>query len=181
MRRRELSRKSDAGPVREAAARQIVTFRSGAEEYGLPIESVAEVVRPLRITPLPRMPEFVEGVINLRGAIIPVVDLRRRFLAAGTGGGGRSSRMVIARGAVPEAQSGPSAGLLALVVDDVHEVRTVPTERIEPAPEAALGANAEFIAGMAKDGDRLIVLLDIPKLLTREERAELAEAGDGSD
>jgi purine-binding chemotaxis protein CheW len=89
--------------------------------------------------------------------------------------------MVIAKGALPEAPTGPASGMLALVVDDVREVIEVPKDRIEVAPKAALGNQAEFITGMAKDGERLIVLLDIPKLLTREERVELAEAAHGDD
>ena len=79
---------------------QMVTFQVGAEEYGLDITAITEVIRPLKITALPRMPEFVEGVVNLRGAIIPIVDLRKRFgLPAGTESR-RTTRMLITRGAI---------------------------------------------------------------------------------
>jgi purine-binding chemotaxis protein CheW len=181
MSRRGRIRRTEAVLPQEAETARFVTFRAGAEEYGVEINAVAEVIRPLRITPLPRMPEFVEGVINLRGVIIPVVDLRKRFRLPAGDAARRTERMMIAKGALPEALAGPSSGMLALVVDDVHEVVAIPKDRIEAAPQAALSEQAEFIAGMAKDGDRLIVLLDIPKLLTREERAELAEAGHGDD
>lgn len=160
----------------QAEVRQYVTFHVGSEEYGLDIASVAEVVRPLKITPLPRMPEFVEGVINLRGTIIPVVDLRRRFAVQAAPAGGRTVRMMITKGALP-GRTGRDRGLLALVVDGVSEVLALSREQIERAPEAATGRNADFIAGMGKLADRLIILIDLTRVLTRQERIALAEAG----
>lgn len=155
---------------------QIVTFLVGREEYGLDIRFITEVVRPLKITPLPRMPEFIEGVINLRGVIIPIVDLRRRFALQTISDNRRSMRMMITKGAVP---GGTGAGreLLGLVVDRVDEVMHVPNSNIERAPEAATGEQVDFITGMAKVGDRLIIMLDITKILSQEERSALAEAG----
>jgi len=156
---------------------QLVTCQVGAEEFGLDIRSIAEVVRPLRVTPLPRMPEFIEGVINLRGAIIPVVDLRKRFGLEVAAEPAKKARMLITRGAV----RGPgSAGsdLLGLVVDGVREVLHIPRQQIDPTPAAARGLQAEFIGGMGKVGDRLVILVDITKILSRQERQALAEAGD---
>jgi purine-binding chemotaxis protein CheW len=158
---------------------QIVTFQVSEEEYGLDIGSVAEVIRPFKITPLPRMPEFVEGVINLRGAIIPIVDMRRRFELATARSDPKRMRMMITRGAV-SGEQGAGHRLLGLLVDGVREVLTVPKKQIEDAPEAARGTNADFVTGMGKMGDRLIILLDITRILSREERAALAEAGDGN-
>lgn len=157
-------------------AMQVVTFQVGGEECGLDIRSITEVVRPLKITPLPRMPEFVEGVINLRGVIIPIVDLRKRFALAKLSDDRRAMRMIITRGAVAAA---PGAGkeLLGLVVDSVNEVLQVPEKDIEPPPAAATGEHADFITGMGKVGDRLIILLDISRILSQQERTELAEAG----
>ena len=155
---------------------QLVTFQVGAEEFGLDIRSIAEVVRPLRITPLPKMPEFIEGVVNLRGAIIPVVDLRKRFGLDAAPGSAKKARMLITRGAV----RGPgSAGsdLLGLVVDGVREVLHIPQRQIDPAPAAARGPRADFIGGVGKVGDRLVIMLDITKILSRQEREALAEAG----
>ncbi len=156
---------------------QLVTFRVGAEDYGLGIESITEVIRPLKVTPLPKMPVFIEGVINLRGVIIPVVDLRKRFELAVISDDVRRKRMIITRGAVPGA-TGNSRGLLGLVVDSVDEVIYVPKKDIEAAPEAATDRNADFIGGVAKVRDRLIIILDIRKILSQQERAALAEAGD---
>lgn len=157
---------------------QIVVFRVGAEEYGLDLNYITEVVRPLKITPLPRMPEFVEGVINLRGAIIPVVDLRKRFELSGIKDNPRKMRMIITRGA---ASTGPGRanGLLGLVVDEVHEVLYISKSSIEPPPEAVRGENSEFITGVGKVGDRLVILIDISRVLSQQERKALAEAGDG--
>jgi len=171
--------------VRERTARstaataeslQFVTFEVGREEYGLVIRSIVEVIRPLPITQLPCMPQFVEGVINLRGRIIPVVDLRRRFNLTPASPGQRTAKILIVRGAVPDAGAG--RGLLGLVVDRVREVLHIPAASIEVAPEAARGNGADFIAGVAKAADRIIILLDITKVLSHTERAALAEVDD---
>jgi len=155
---------------------QIVTFQVGTEQYGLEINSISEIVRPHRITPLPRMSEFIEGVINLRGTIIPIVDLRKRFALAMIHDNPRKLRMMITRGAVHGA-AGNGKELLGLVVDGVNEVIHVPKKDIETAPEAALGASSDFITGMGKVADRLIILLDITRILSQQERVALAEAG----
>lgn len=152
---------------------QLVTFRVGEQECGLDITSVSEVIRPLKITPLPRMPRFIEGVINLRGIIIPVVDLRKRFVVGNPGADTRKVRMMITRGAIRETGGGD---LLALIVDGADEVITVPKKDIAPPPEAARGAQTDFIGGVGKTEDRLIIILDIAKVLSRQERNDLAEA-----
>lgn len=155
-------------PAAEDAV-QVVTFHVGGEDYGIGIDAVAEVIRPLPITPLPRMPEFVEGVINLRGTIIPVVDLRRRFGVKGVSLDLRKTRMMIIKGAA-------ARGLLGFVVDGVREVTTVSSRDVDVVPEAARGPGSEFISGMAKLGDRLLILLNTAAILSKEERAALMEA-----
>jgi purine-binding chemotaxis protein CheW len=155
---------------------QLVTFDVGAEEYGLDINAITEAIRPQKITPLPRMPRFIEGVINLRGVIIPVVDLRKRFALADIRDDRRRMRMLIAKGAVPANAADPR-GLLGLVVDGVREVLHVSRQDIDPAPAAATGPQAGFITGMAKVGGRLIILLDIAAILNQQEQSALAEAG----
>ncbi len=155
---------------------QLVTFEVGTEEYGLDIHSITEVVRPLKITPLPKMPAFIEGVINLRGVIIPVVDLRHRFEVKTIKSDPRKMRMMITRGAILRAGGGPG-DLLGLLVDHVDEVIHVPKKNIDAAPQAATGRNADFITGMGKVGDRLIILIDIARILSQQERVALAEAG----
>jgi purine-binding chemotaxis protein CheW len=156
---------------------QLVTFRVGGEEYGVDIQCITEVVRPLKITPLPQMPEFVEGVVNLRGTIIPIVDLRKRFALARIVDDPRKMRMLITKGAIPGASGSVPEALLGLVVDGVQEVLYVPGKDIERTPEAARGQHAGFITGMGKVGDRLIIIIDITKILSQLERSALAEAG----
>lgn len=160
---------------------QALLFRIGGEEYALDIGSLVEVIRPLRITSLPRMPEFVEGVINLRGEIIPAVDMRKRFDLAGSGDFRRTARMIITRGAIAAGPGRKGRGLLALMVDSAQDVIGIPKRQIEPAPEAARGRNADFVAGMGKMGDRLVIFLDIHRILSREERAALEEAEEAGD
>lgn len=149
---------------------QLVTFQVGSEEYGLDIDAISEVVRPLKITTLPKMPDFIEGVVNLRGTIIPVVDLRKRFDLSAGSGDARKARMIITRGAL---QVSGGAGLLGLIVDRVSEVVHLPVREIAPAPEAARGRNTDFIKGMGKLGDHLIILLEIGRILSQQERREL--------
>ena len=154
---------------------QLVTFLVGSEEYGLAISGISEAVRPLKITPLPRMPEFVEGVVNLRGVIIPIVDLRKRFALSGAAGNPKKMRILITRGAFA-GMPGRAGELLGLVVDGVNDVLLLPRKDIEPAPQAAMGANVGFITGVGKTGDRLIILIEITKILSQQERSALAEA-----
>jgi purine-binding chemotaxis protein CheW len=169
--------KKDMKAAVAAATAQIVTFQVGQEEFGLDIGVITEALRPLKITPLPHMPRFIEGVINLRGAIIPVVDLRKRFGLTNIQNDPRKMRMIIARGAL-HGGSGNAQDLLGLVVDTVREVLHVPVRDIGPAPEAATSGQAGFIAGVAKVTDRLVIILNIGRVLSGEEQAALAEAGD---
>lgn len=165
-----LRSKKDSAPAAPQRL-QFVTFQIGAEEFCLPISCITEVIRPLPVTALPKMPQFVEGVINLRGSIIPVVDLRKRFGLQVVPVNVRTCRMIITRGATG------SNALLGLIVDAVREVIQIPAASVEPAPEAATGSGADFIAGVVKTDKRMIILIDISKILTREERTKLSEAG----
>jgi purine-binding chemotaxis protein CheW len=154
---------------------QFVTFQVGDEEYGVDIRRITEVIRPIKIKPLPRMPEFIEGVINLRGMIIPIVDLRKRFALSRIVDNPRKMRMLITKGAIPGA-SGAGRELLGLVVDNVQEVLHINRKDIESAPQAARGQHAGFITGMGKISDRLIILIDSSMILSQQERSALAEA-----
>jgi purine-binding chemotaxis protein CheW len=156
---------------------EFVTFQVGGEEYGVDIRCIAEVVRPLKITPLPRMPEFIEGVVNLRGVIIPIVDLRKRFAISQIVDNPKKMRILITKGAIPGVSEAAPEALLGLVVDSVQEVLHISGNDIEPAPEAARGQHAGFITSMGKVGDRLIIIINITKILSQQERSALAEAG----
>jgi purine-binding chemotaxis protein CheW len=144
---------------------QIVVFELGDERYGLDIATVYEIIRYQPITAVPQAPAFVEGVINLRGRIIPVVDLRDRF-GMGEGSLTKASRIVVADA------GGTRVGL---VVDGVSEVLMVATDSIEPTPEVAANAEHEYLRGIAKLGDRLIILLSLDGLFGASEAAAIAD------
>lgn len=138
--------------------RQFVLFRLGTEEYGLPIERVQSIIRYEEPTPVPHAPVIVEGVINLRGQVIPVIDLSQRLLGQ-PHTASASSRIVVAEG---------DSGMVGLTVDSAHEVATFAAEEIMPAPASALSAEtAEAFEGVANHGDRLVILLDPEKALPR--------------
>ena len=133
---------------------QVVVFELGGERYGLDIGTVYEIIRHQPITAVPNAPSFVEGIINLRGRIIPVVDLRGRFGLAASAPT-KASRIVVCEAA------GHRVGL---VVDAVTEVLMIPAEAIEPTPDLAGGTETGYLKGIAKLGERLIILLDLEGL-----------------
>jgi purine-binding chemotaxis protein CheW len=148
----------------EGRGTQMITFTVGAQEYGVDIQSVKEVIRQGEITPLPRAPSFLKGVINLRGDVIPIVDLRERFaLQAGTYT--ESSRVIVVE--VGEKSVG-------MVVDRVSHVIRVPEDRIEDAPAWLGGTRNEFVRGVARVDERLVVLLDMTAVLSSDEMQQIA-------
>ena len=143
--------------------RQLVVFQAGAELYGVDISRVHEIIRFQTVTRVPRAPAFVEGVINLRGKVIPVVDLRRRFglaIAEHT----RASRIVVV-------EIGDQ--VVGIVVDAVSEVLHINAAIVEPPSPVVAGLDTEYLQGIAKLPDRLIVLLDLDRVLARDERHAL--------
>jgi purine-binding chemotaxis protein CheW len=132
---------------------QLVVFSLGSEEYGLPITTVQEIIRYTRPRTIPSAPPSVRGVINLRGKIIPVVDLKSRLARAG-GDAEESKIVIVEAGAV-------TAGL---IVDDVDEVITIDEDTLEQAPTGDVG----YISAVAKVGDRLLVLLDLEAMFGGE-------------
>jgi purine-binding chemotaxis protein CheW len=136
----------------EALAHQLVVFSLAEEEYGIPITLVQEIIRYSAPRPIPGSPFHVEGVINLRGRIIPVVDLRARF---GMGGERPDEAKIV----IVEMET----MVVGVVVDEVREVLTVDAEQCEPAPEGA--GDGDYLQAVAKLEGRLVVLLDMPRLL----------------
>jgi len=145
------------------ATEHLATFFLAKEEYGVDVKQVQEIRRVAEITSVPRAPEFVRGVINLRGRILPVLDLRRR-LALGEVVVNRDSRIVVVR---------VKDRLLGLLVDGASQVLKVPVSHIEAAPEEVVQKGGDYIRGVAKLADRLIILVDLERLLA----TELAAAG----
>ena len=142
---------------------QVVSFHLGNEEYGVDISQVQEIIRMVEITHVPRAPHFMEGVINLRGQLIPIIDLRTRF------GMGREKHTKNTRIVVTEIGS----KRVGIIVDSVSEVLNLPIENVEDAPEMIAGVGTEYISGVGKLNDRLIILLDLQKVISSSEKAEL--------
>jgi purine-binding chemotaxis protein CheW len=154
-----------AAPVREErkaaeATEHLATFFLSREEYGVDVRLVQEIIRVAEITPVPRAPESIKGVINLRGRIIPVIDLKRK-LGLGDVTPDRRARIVVVK--VRER-------LIGLLVDAASQVLKVPVSVIDPAPDAVVEIDADFIRGVAKLKDRLIILMDLQKILSLELR-----------
>ncbi len=149
--------------------RQLVSFRIGNEEFGVDILMVQEIIRLPTITPIPNAPGFILGMINLRGKILPVIDLRQRLSIRGDGSNGydRKTRILIVE---------VHPHIIGFIVDSVSEVMKVPVGQIEPAPHLVTSTiNAEYINGVIKMTNRLIMLLDFQKLLSIKEGKELRD------
>ena len=145
---------------------QVACFSLQNDLYAVDIMRIKEIIRPQRLTPLPQAPPFIDGVINLRGAVIPVVDLRKRFGMAAREESTVSTRLLIVR---------LSSQTLGLVVDDVTEVITVPVKDIKPPPALSESSVANHLLGVCLSGDSLVMLLDIDKLLTTHEVSSLGD------
>jgi purine-binding chemotaxis protein CheW len=142
---------------------KFLTFCLGNEDYGIPIQFVTEIVGIQKITLVPDMMEFVKGVINLRGNVIPVIDVRARFQMGPREYDDRTCVVVVH---LKEMAVG-------LVVDTVKEVVTMPPEQISPPPKFQKPQGGKFLQGMGKLGDQVKILLDVEKLLQEEELAQL--------
>ncbi len=148
---------------------QLVTFKIGDEEFSVPILKVQEIIRITDITRVPSAPHFVEGVINLRGKVIPIIDIRKRFGLPCLDCDG-SSRIIVV-------DSGNK--VVGLIVDSVSEVLRLPRSTVEPPPSMTGGVESEYIEGIGKLGERFVALLDVDRILTGSQMAEL-NAMDGA-
>ncbi|MFZ3091986.1 MAG: chemotaxis protein CheW [Nitrospirota bacterium] len=143
---------------------QTVGFKIGKELFGVDISNVKEIVRVPEIVKVPDTPDFIEGVINLRGRIVSVIDLKKRFRL------GRVDRTKTSRILVAE-MDGRVVGLL---VDAASEVLRFPADSIEPPPDMVSGIGIDYITGVGKIGERIIILLDIKKVLNNGEWRQIA-------
>jgi purine-binding chemotaxis protein CheW len=148
---------------------QIVGFRVGRETYGVPISSLHEIVRVPEITAVPDAPDYMEGVINLRGKIVSVIDLRKRFGEPKAALNRRNRILVVEHG----------GRLSGLIVDSASEVIKIPVAEIEPSPATLQDGGLNCVTGLGKYKGRLIVLLDMAKLLDSSSRKEPAETASG--
>lgn len=142
---------------------QLACFRVGTELYALDIMKIKEIIRPQKLTPIPKAPSFIEGVINLRGAVIPVADLRKRFDQP-ISKENRKNRIVICSLA---------GKIIGLLVDEVTEVKRYGRKEIAPAPQFIKGPQADYFLAVARRDDELIMLIDLEKVLSTDEKIEL--------
>ena len=145
---------------------QLVSFTIGDEEFGVDILKVQEINRMLAVTRVPNSPEYIDGVINLRGKVIPIIDLRRRFQMERREHD-KNTRIVVVE---------LSGKVVGFVVDAVSEVMRIPKSVTEPPPPIVAGIEAEYITAVAKLEDRLLILLDLEKVLVNDEKEVLAAA-----
>ena len=149
-------------PVQRAG--KYLTFVLADEEYGLEILKVREIIGMMDITAVPRTPDFVKGVINLRGKVIPVVDLRLKFGMEPTDTTEQTCIIVVNVGNVE----------MGIIVDKVSEVLDISEDEIDDTPSFGVNVNTEFILGMGKAEDKVSILLDISKVLSADEMSVMA-------
>lgn len=146
-----------------------ITFQLDSEEYGIPILRVREIIGMMKITSVPRTPEFVRGVVNLRGKVIPVIDLRSRFGLEYKESDDRTPIVVI------EIPKEGTITQIGIVVDAVSEVINVVDDELEETPSFGVDVDTEFILGIAKKNDGIKTLLNIDKVLTEEDLQALKQ------
>ena len=157
-------------PLQEEEA-QYLTFMLGGEMFAIGILGIKEILEYGQLTSVPMMPAFVRGVINLRGAVVPVVDLSARF--------GRHSSEITRRSCIViiEAESETDTQDVGLMVDAVSAVLEIPASEIEPAPSFGAKIRSDFISGMAKVNGKFVIVLNVDRVLSVDEMAMLSEAG----
>ena len=153
-----------------AGAAQYLTFSLGAEVFGVDIRSVREIIQHSAMTAVPLMPAFVRGVINLRGAVVPVIDLHARFGRRPAAIGAMTCIVIF------DALRGGERVELGLLVDAVSEVIDIAPAQIEPPPNFGSAVRRDFIQGMGKVGARFVILLEPDKAFDVDEMAQLCEA-----
>lgn len=151
-------------------AGKYLTFRLAQEEYGLEILKVQEIIQLQAITRVPRTPPYVRGVINLRGKVIPVVDLRAKFGIEGAEDTERTCIIVV------QIQAGDAVLVIGILIDEVREVLDIRAENIEESPSFGSSVETEFILGMGKVNGQVKILLDIDRVLNATDAISLRSA-----
>ena len=151
--------------VRKCLAGKYLTFALGQEEYGLPVLRVREIIKMMDITVVPQVPAYVKGVINLRGKVIPVVDLRAKFGFAGIPYTDRTSIVVV------QVAAAGTAALMGVIVDAVSEVLNIAAEEIEETPEFGDSVRTDYMKGVAKVKGTVKILLDLDCILAGDRTA----------
>lgn len=157
-----------------AEVQQFLTFALGSEMFAVGTLSVKEIIEYGHLTEVPMMPDFIRGVINLRGAVVPVIDLGARF--------GRGETKITRRTCIViiEVPSGDEKQDIGVIVDAVSEVLEIPSSEIEPPPAFGAKIRTDFIQGMGKVDGKFVILLDVGKVLSVEEISTLASVAGGA-
>lgn len=158
-------------PVAVEEENQYLTFLLAREMFAISIDSVKEIIEYGQITPVPLVPKFVRGIINLRGQVVPVIDLQVR-LGRESSPVGKRTCIVIFEVSMPDEGGSETVGV---VVDSVSEVLGIGQSRIERAPQFGAKLRQEFIAGLAAFDSKFVIILDIEKVLSMEELASMVE------
>jgi len=153
---------------------QYLTFMLSGETYAISILRIKEIIQYGQLTQVPRMPDFIRGVINLRGAVVPVIDLSARFGKQPTAIGRRNCIIII------EVEVGEETQSVGVMVDAVNAVLEIPAGEIEPAPSFGANIRADFIAGMGKVSGQFVIILNIQHVLSMDDMDALASMGTGS-
>ena len=148
--------------------REFLVFSLGDEEYAIDILKVQEIRGYENVTRIANAPDFIKGVTNLRGVIVPIVDLRIKFHLASVEYGGQTVVIVVNVG----------ERVVGIVVDGVSDVMTLTPDQIKPAPEFGVTLSSDFLSGLGSLDDRMLVIVDIEKLLTSDEMALVEHASD---
>jgi purine-binding chemotaxis protein CheW len=156
-------------------ANQYLTFALAGEMFAVGILNVKEIIEYGNLTEIPMLPAFIRGVINLRGAVVPVIDLAARFGGKASVAQRRSCIVIV------EVREDDGTHDVGVMVDAVSEVLEIPGAEIEPAPAFGARIRADFIAGMGKVGGKFVIILDIMRVLSAEEMAIIADATEGAE
>ncbi len=172
-----MSIRSEVAPPAKSLAGKVtkyLTFVLGQEAYGIPVLKVREIIRLCELTAVPEMPSYVKGVLNLRGKIIPVADLRLKF-RLGSASDGENTCIVVVEIALPDSRTTP----MGLIVDAVEEVVSISPSEIEKTPDFGISMQPEYILGMAKIKGKVKGLLDIDRAVTAVTAEQLGLASLG--
>lgn len=151
---------------------QYLTFMLGGETFAIGILAIKEIIEFDKLTTVPMMPRFVRGVINLRGAVVPVIDLSARFGREVTTAGRRTCIVIV------EVATGEGSQDVGVLVDAVNEVLEIPAMQIEPAPAFGARVRSEFIAGMGKVDGKFVIILNTAHVLSAEEMGAIADTAE---
>jgi len=165
-------KKEEPTQLKEQSVSQYLTFLIGGEEYAVSLLKVKEIIECDVMTKVPKMPEWVRGVINLRGNVVPVVDLSVKFRQAASEIG-KLTCIVIT-----EVECGGESAVMGIMADAVSQVIDLKPEELEPAPTFGTRLKVDYLLGMARSGKKFCLILDTDKVLSTDELLELADASE---